>query len=111
MQARQENVFVVALRVLREQPMLAVMMFLQYAIWGAWAVGLSGYLDKMGYTGKAVSLIYNAIPIMSLIVPFTAGQIADRFMPASGAGVVSLAGWHPAAAIGLSESRCCRWWC
>jgi MFS family permease len=82
MQARQENVFVVALRVLREQPMLAVMMFLQYAIWGAWAVGLSGYLDKMGYTGKAVSLIYNAIPIMSLIVPFTAGQIADRFMPA-----------------------------
>ena len=82
MEGRRENTFAIAWRVLQEQPMLAVMMFLQYAIWGAWAVGLSGYLDKMGFTGKAVSLIYNSIPIMSLIVPFTAGQIADRFMPA-----------------------------
>jgi len=82
MEMRRENTFAIAWRVLQEQPMLAVMMFLQYAIWGAWAVSLSAYLDKMRFSGLAVSLIYNAIPLMSLIVPFTAGQIADRFMPA-----------------------------
>ncbi|MCX7993400.1 MAG: MFS transporter [Fimbriimonadales bacterium] len=79
---RRESTFVIAIRVLKERPSLAVMMFLQYAIWGAWAVDLSGYLNSKGFSGVAVSLIYNALPIMNLIVPFTAGQIADRFMPA-----------------------------
>ena len=80
---RRENVFVVAFRVLVERPSLAVMMFLQYAIWGAWSVPLSGYLEKqLGFTGLGLALIYNALPLMSLIVPFTAGQVADRFMPA-----------------------------
>jgi nucleoside transporter len=80
---RRENVFVVAFRVLVERPSLAVMMFLQYAIWGAWSVPLSGYLEKqLGFTGLGLALIYNALPLMSLIVPFTAGQLADRFMPA-----------------------------
>ncbi len=82
MEARQENTFAIALRVLREQPMLAVMMFLQYAIWGTWSVALSGYLvEKLGFTGIGLSLIYNALPLMNLIVPFTAGQVADRIMP------------------------------
>jgi nucleoside transporter len=59
------------------------MMFLQYAIWGAWSVALSGYLEKeLGFAGLGLALIYNALPLMSLIVPFTAGQVADRFMPA-----------------------------
>jgi nucleoside transporter len=80
---RRENVFVVAFRVLVERPSLAVMMFLQYAIWGAWSVPLSGYLEKqLGFTGLGLALIYNALPLMNLIVPFTAGQLADRFMPA-----------------------------
>jgi nucleoside transporter len=80
---RRENVFAVAFRVLVERPSLAVMMFLQYAIWGAWSVPLSGYLEKqLGFTGLGLALIYNALPLMSLIVPFTAGQVADRFMPA-----------------------------
>ena len=80
---RRENVFIVAFRVLVERPSLAVMMFLQYAIWGAWSVPLSGYLEKqLGFTGLGLALIYNALPLMSLIVPFTAGQVADRFMPA-----------------------------
>ncbi|MCS7300649.1 MAG: MFS transporter [Fimbriimonadales bacterium] len=80
---RRESAFVVAFRVLLERPTLAVMMFLQYAIWGTWSVALAGYLDKnLGFTGLGLSLIYNALPLMSLIVPFTAGQLADRFMPA-----------------------------
>jgi nucleoside transporter len=80
---RRENVFAIAFRVLVERPSLAVMMFLQYAIWGAWSVALSGYLEKeLGFTGLGLALIYNALPLMNLIVPFTAGQVADRFMPA-----------------------------
>jgi nucleoside transporter len=80
---RRENVFAVAFRVLAQRPSLAVMMFLQYAIWGAWSVALAGYLEKeLGFTGLGLALIYNALPLMNLIVPFTAGQVADRFMPA-----------------------------
>jgi nucleoside transporter len=80
---RRENVFAVAFRVLVERPSLAVMMFLQYAIWGAWSVALSGYLEQeLGFAGLGLALIYNALPLMNLIVPFTAGQVADRFMPA-----------------------------
>jgi nucleoside transporter len=80
---RRENVFAVAFRVLVERPSLAVMMFLQYAIWGAWSVALAGYLEQeLGFAGLGLALIYNALPLMSLIVPFTAGQVADRFMPA-----------------------------
>ncbi|MER3558417.1 MAG: hypothetical protein C4336_02350 [Armatimonadota bacterium] len=83
MEERRENTVVIAFRVLAEQPMLAVMMFLQYAIWGSWAVPLSGYLErKLCFTGMGLAWIYNALSIMSLIVPFTAGQVADRFMPA-----------------------------
>jgi hypothetical protein len=82
MQARQESTFSIAWRVLREQPMLAVMMFLQYAIWGTWSVALAGYLEKeLGFKGLGLALIYNALPLMNLIVPFTAGQVADRVMP------------------------------
>ena len=80
---RRENVFAIAFRVLVERPSLAVMMFLQYAIWGAWSVALAGYLEQeLGFAGLGLALIYNALPLMSLIVPFTAGQVADRFMPA-----------------------------
>ena len=80
---RRENVFAIAFRVLVERPSLAVMMFLQYAIWGAWSVALSGYLEKeLGFGGQQIAWIYNTLPLMNLIVPFTAGQVADRFMPA-----------------------------
>jgi len=80
---RRESVFVIAIRVLFERPTLAVMMFLQYAIWGTWSVALAGYLEKeLGFTGLGLALIYNALPLMNLVVPFTAGQVADRFMPA-----------------------------
>ncbi|MCX7642804.1 MAG: MFS transporter [Armatimonadetes bacterium] len=72
-----------ALQVMFSQPLLAVMMFLQYAIWGAWEPPLSGILvEKLGFTGFGLALIYNALPIMNLLAPFTAGQVADRLLPA-----------------------------
>ncbi len=59
------------------------MMFLQYAIWGAWAVDLSRVLEtELGFSGTALGLIYSALPLANLLAPFTAGQVADRWMPA-----------------------------
>ncbi len=105
MQARPENTFVIAFRVLKEQPMLAVMMFLQYAIWGAWSVVLAAYLeDKLRFSGSQIAYIYQALPLMNLIVPFTAGQVADRFMPAQMAlGLFHLVGG--ALLFGLSFQK------
>ena len=76
------------------QPLLAVMMFLQYAIWGAWEPPLSGILvEELGFTGFGLALIYNALPIMNLLAPFTAGQVADRWLPAQTAlGIFHLVG-------------------
>ena len=57
-------------------------MFLQYAIWGAWAPALAGYLEaRLGFTGWGLGLIYAAFPLANLLSPFTAGQVADRWLP------------------------------
>ncbi|MBM4048175.1 MAG: MFS transporter [Planctomycetes bacterium] len=72
----------VAIRLVFSQPKLSAMMFLQYAIWGAWAVALAGYLVKhCGFNGQQVGWIYAVFPLANLVVPFTAGQIADRWLP------------------------------
>ncbi len=82
-----------SLRLAFSQPRLAVMMFLQYAIWGAWAADLSGVLEsQLGFSGRALGLIYSALPLANLLAPFTAGQVADRMMPAQ----IALAIFHVA---------------
>ncbi len=61
---------------------LGFMMFLQYAIWGAWAPVLSEYLkNTLGYSGAQFSLIYSLLPLATIIAPFVGGQIADRYFP------------------------------
>ncbi len=69
---------------------LSVMMFLQYAIWGVWAPILNVYLaglkdfqlaDGTPNNGR-IGLIYMTLPIASIIGPFIAGQIADRYFAA-----------------------------
>lgn len=83
MENRKQNALLIALRVMLTRPDLASMMFLQYAIWGVWSVALSGLLvDKFGFEGLGLALIYNALPLMTLFAPITAGQLADRIMPA-----------------------------
>lgn len=83
MENRKENALFIALRVMLTRPDLASMMFLQYAIWGVWSVALSGLLvNKFGFQGWGLALIYNALPLMTLFAPITAGQLADRIMPA-----------------------------
>jgi nucleoside transporter len=61
---------------------LSVMMFLQYAIWGAWAPILSAYLmNNLGFSGIQVGFIYSLLPLATIISPFIGGQIADRYFP------------------------------
>jgi nucleoside transporter len=74
---------------------LSVMMFLQYAVWGLWApilgLHLGGLKDfqlpgaESGTTTPdffKIGLIYMTMPISSIIGPFIAGQIADRYFAA-----------------------------
>jgi nucleoside transporter len=59
---------------------LGIMMFLQYAIWGAWAPVLSEYLGGvLGFSPFQVSFIYALLPLATIISPFVGGQIADRY--------------------------------
>jgi nucleoside transporter len=58
---------------------LSVMMFLQYAIWGAWSPDLSAYMQKIGFTSTQSGVIYSLLPIGCMLAPFAAGQLADRY--------------------------------
>ena len=59
---------------------LGIMMFLEYAIWGAWYPVLSAYLQNtLNFTGIQVGMIYSLLPLATIISPFIAGQIADRY--------------------------------
>ena len=64
---------------------LGIMMFLQYAIWGAWTTVLSMHLDKLGvsagFTGVAIGTIYSLLYLSCIITPFIGGQFADRWVP------------------------------
>jgi nucleoside transporter len=59
---------------------LGIMMFLQYAIWGAWAPVLSVYLiNDLGFSGLQAGVIYALLPLATIVSPFIGGQIADRY--------------------------------
>jgi len=61
---------------------LSLMMFLQFAIWGAWVVYLPLYLiGGLLFTVTAVGVIFSAMPLATIISPFIGGQIADRWVP------------------------------
>ena len=62
---------------------LGTMMFLQYAIWGAWAPVLSAYMmETLKFSGTQVGFIYSLLPIAMIIAPMIGGQLADRYFPA-----------------------------
>jgi hypothetical protein len=61
---------------------LSIMMFLQFAVWGAWAVVIGGHMRHLGFTGKQISYVFGTTAFGSLISPLIAGWIADRLMPA-----------------------------
>ena len=57
---------------------LGLMMFLQYAIWGAWYVTVGNYMNVIGMT-SVIHWAYTVSPISSIISPFFLGMVADRF--------------------------------
>ena len=60
---------------------LSIMMFLQYAIWGAWAPVLSTHLlDGLGFDGVQVGWIYALLPLATIVAPMLGGQVADRWL-------------------------------
>lgn len=73
---------------------LGIMMFLQYAIWGAYAPVLSAYLQNdRGFSGIQVGAIYSLLPLATIIAPFIGGQLADRYFASERIiGVLQLAG-------------------
>jgi nucleoside transporter len=57
---------------------LSIMMFLQFFVWGAWYVSMTGFINESGMadvTGAA----YTVGPLAAIIAPFFLGMIADRF--------------------------------
>lgn len=59
---------------------LSLMMFFQYAIWGAWLPILFPYL--MGYRQMElldVAIVFMVGAVGAIVAPFIAGQIADRY--------------------------------
>jgi nucleoside transporter len=67
-------------------PRLSTMMFLQYAVWGAWFPLAGRYLSApvdqggLGFTGNQIGLILGlAGSIGAIASPFVAGQVADRY--------------------------------
>ncbi|MHC4443585.1 MAG: MFS transporter [Planctomycetota bacterium] len=61
--------------------LLSVMMFLEYAIWGAWSPVLAArLLGPLKFSGKQTGWIYGTIPIACIISTLIAGQIADKWV-------------------------------
>ncbi|MEW6355033.1 MAG: MFS transporter [Planctomycetota bacterium] len=72
---------------------LSAMMFLQYAIWGAWAPVLAAHLKGLGFTGCQIGWVYGVLWLSCIVAPFVGGQIADRWFPTQWfLAVVHLAG-------------------
>ncbi|MCX7014906.1 MAG: MFS transporter [Candidatus Sumerlaeota bacterium] len=61
---------------------LRIMMFLQYAVWGAWTPIFAADLSStLGLSGHQVALVYSLLWAACIIAPFVGGQIADRWVP------------------------------
>lgn len=71
---------------------LSVMMFLQFAIWGAWFTVLGNRLAAMGL-GDYIGRMYGTMALGAIVAPLIVGQIADRYFASQRLmGLLHLAG-------------------
>jgi hypothetical protein len=61
---------------------LFLMMVLQLAIWGSWALQIFGYVGGLGFTPFQQSMILNAFPVGAILAMFFTTQFADRHFAA-----------------------------
>ncbi|MFZ9981711.1 MAG: nucleoside permease [Cyclobacteriaceae bacterium] len=62
---------------------LALMMFLQFFVWGSWYGQLGKYMtDSLGASGEQVGNAYAAFSVAMIVAPFFVGMLADRFFAA-----------------------------
>ncbi|MDR0901538.1 MAG: MFS transporter, partial [Opitutaceae bacterium] len=57
---------------------LSAMMFLQFFVWGAWYVPVTGWLNQAGL-GELTALVFTVCPIAAILSPLFLGMVADRF--------------------------------
>ena len=77
---------------------LVGMMFLQYAVWGAWMPILGATLINRGFAPQEVGNTYAALWLACAISPFLGGQLVDRNVPsqwflAASHGLAAVAAW------------------
>lgn len=59
---------------------LSFAMFMEYAIWGAWAPVLAArLLGPLKMSGKQTGWIYATLPLACIFAPLAAGQLADKY--------------------------------
>lgn len=58
---------------------LSIMMFLQFAVWGAWAVVFYPYLKNLGFSDTEAGALMGNMALGAILSTMFAGYIADRF--------------------------------
>jgi nucleoside transporter len=59
---------------------LAALQFLEFFVWGAWVVPISGYMNgALGFNGTQIGWICGAWALAAIVSPLFVGYVADRF--------------------------------
>jgi MFS family permease len=87
---------------------LSSLMFLEYAVWGAWMPVLAlRLLGPLKMTGKQTGWVYATFPLACIFAPFASGYLADKWFNAEWIILVS----HLAGAILLfAAARQTKFW-